>query len=87
MILCSDAHRSYQKFAREHQLEHRVLKGTIKQRVQHGIYHIQYVNSVHNRVKKWLSGTFLGGVDQILAGDVLDNYPMFFLTHCLNCMS
>lgn len=30
-ILCSDAHRSYQKFAREHQLEHRVLNGTIKQ--------------------------------------------------------
>ena len=31
-ILCSDAHRSYQRFAREHQLEHRVLNGTIKQR-------------------------------------------------------
>lgn len=59
-ILCSDAHVSYKGFAMDNQLEHHALKGVIKQRIKDGIYHIQHVNSAHNRVKKWL-GTALFG--------------------------
>ena len=27
---------------------------------QEGFFHIQHVNSLHNRLKKWLNGTFWG---------------------------
>lgn len=59
-VLCSDAHVSYKGFAMDNRLEHHTLKGAIRQRVKQGIYHIQHVNSTHNRVKKWLDGTFWG---------------------------
>lgn len=59
-ILCSDAHASYKGFAMDNNLEHHTLKGIIKQRVRDKIYHIQHVNSTHNRVKKWLGNTFWG---------------------------
>lgn len=59
-VLCSDAHVSYKGFAMDNQLEHHALKGIIKQRVKQGVYHIQHVNSTHNRVKKWLDSTFWG---------------------------
>ncbi|GAB1858760.1 IS1595-like element ISSsu9 family transposase [Flavobacteriaceae bacterium MHTCC 0001] len=59
-ILCSDAHVSYRGFAIDNNLEHHTLKGIIKQRVKDGIYHIQHVNSTHNRVKKWIDSTFWG---------------------------
>ena len=59
-ILCSDAHVSYKGFAIDNNLEHHTLKGIIKQRVKDNIYHIQHVNSTHNRVKKWIDNTFWG---------------------------
>jgi len=59
-ILCSDAHVSYKGFAMDNKLEHQALKGIIKQRVKNKIYHIQHVNSTHNRVKKWIENTFWG---------------------------
>ena len=59
-ILCSDAHVSYKGFAIDNNLEHHTLKGIIKQRVKDKIYHIQHVNSTHNRVKKWIDNTFWG---------------------------
>lgn len=59
-ILCSDAHVSYRGFAMDNNLEHHTLKGMIKQRVKDKIYHIQHVNSTHNRVKKWIGNTFWG---------------------------
>lgn len=59
-ILCSDAHVSYKGFATDKKIEHHPLKGIIKQRVKNKIYHIQHVNSTHNRVKKWIDNTFWG---------------------------
>ena len=59
-ILCSDAHVSYKGFAIDNQLEHHSLKGTLKQRVKKGVYHIQHVNSTHNRIKKWIDNRFWG---------------------------
>lgn len=59
-ILCSDAHVSYKGFAIDNKIEHHALKAIIKQRVKNKIYHIQHVNSTHNRVKKWIDNTFWG---------------------------
>lgn len=59
-ILCSDAHVSYKGFAMDNNLEHHTLKGIINQRVKDKVYHIQHVNSTHNRVKKWIDNTFWG---------------------------
>ena len=59
-ILCSDAHVSYKGSAMDNNLEHHTLKGIIKQRVKDKVYHIQHVNSTHNRVKKWIDNTFWG---------------------------
>lgn len=59
-ILCSDAHVSYKGFAIDNKIEHHQLKAVIKQRVKNKIYHIQHVNSTHNRVKKWIDNTFWG---------------------------
>jgi transposase-like protein len=72
-ILCSDAHVSYKGFAIDNALEHHALKASIKQRVKHGVYHIQHVNSTHNRIKKWLDGTFWG-----VATKYLQNYLDWF---------
>lgn len=60
VVLCSDAHVSYKGFAMDNQIEHHALKAVIKQHVKKKIYHIQHVNSTHNRLKKWISNTFWG---------------------------
>jgi len=60
VILCSDAHVSYKGFATDNEIEHHALKAIIKQRVKNKIYHIQHVNSTHNRLKKWIDNTFWG---------------------------
>lgn len=59
-ILCSDAHVSYKGFAIDNKIEHHALKTIIKQRVKNKVYHIQHVNSTHNRIKKWIDNTFWG---------------------------
>jgi len=59
-VLCSDAHVSYKGFAKDNKIEHHKLKGVIKQRIKNGVYHIQHVNSTHNKVKKWIDNTFWG---------------------------
>jgi hypothetical protein len=59
-ILCTDGHVSYKGFAIDNQLSLVVLRADLKQHVKKGIYHIQNVNSLHNRVKKWIDSTFWG---------------------------
>lgn len=59
-ILCSDAHVSYKGFAIDNKIEHHPLKAIIKQRVKNKVYHIQHVNSTHNKLKKWIDNTFWG---------------------------
>lgn len=58
-ILCSDAHHSYKGFARDMEVEFHTLNASKGQRVK-GPFHIQHVNSTHNRVRKWLGNTFWG---------------------------
>jgi len=59
-ILCSDGHVSYKGYSKEHHLKHVVLRADLKQFVKKGVYHIQHVNELHNRLKKWSDGTFWG---------------------------
>jgi len=59
-ILCADGHVSYKGFAKDNQLSLIVLRADLKQHVKQKVYHIQNVNSLHNRVKKWIDSTFWG---------------------------
>lgn len=60
-ILCSDSHVSYKGFAMDIKLEHHALRSDLRQRVINGTYHIQHVNAIDSRLKRWLRGRF-GGV-------------------------
>ena len=59
-ILCTDGHVSYKGFAKDNKLNHVVLRADLKQHVKLGVYHIQNVNSIHHRLKKWIDNTFWG---------------------------
>ena len=59
-VLCTDSHVSYKGFAIDNQLEHHPLRSDLKERVKHGVYHIQHVNSAHHRLKKWIDNKFWG---------------------------
>ena len=59
-ILCSDAHVSYKGFAKDKSIEHHAVRADLKQYVKDGIYHVQHVNSMHNRFKKWINEQFWG---------------------------
>ena len=72
-ILCSDGHVSYKGYSKDHHLKHVVLRSDLKQFVKKGGYHIQHVNELHNRLKKWIDGTFWG-----VATKYLQNYLNWF---------
>ena len=59
-ILCSDSHVSYKGFAIDNELEHHALRANLKQYVKHKVYHIQHVNSIDSRLKKWIDYQFYG---------------------------
>jgi len=72
-ILCSDGHVSYKGYSKDHHLKHVVLRADLKQFVKKGVYHIQHVNELHNRLKKWIDGTFWG-----VSTKYLQNYLNWF---------
>jgi transposase-like protein len=59
-ILCTDGHVSYKGFAKDKQLSLVVLRADLKQHIKNDIYHIQNVNSLHNRMKRWIDSKFWG---------------------------
>lgn len=59
-ILCSDSHVSYKGFAIDKGLEHHTIRANLKQFVKNKIYHVQHINSIDSRLKKWIEGRFLG---------------------------
>ena len=59
-VLCSDSHVSYKGFAIDNSLEHHAIRADLKQYVKDGLYHVQHVNSMHNKLKKWLNEQFWG---------------------------
>lgn len=72
-ILCTDGHVSYKGFAIDNKLKHIVLRADLKQHVKQGVYHIQHVNSIHNRLKKWIDNIFWG-----VSTKYLQNYLGWF---------
>ena len=72
-ILCTDGHVSFKGFAIDNKLKHVILRADLKQHVKHGVYHIQNVNSIHNRMKKWIDNTFWG-----VSTKYLQNYLGWF---------
>jgi transposase-like protein len=72
-ILCSDGHVSYKGYSKDHNLKHIILRSDLKQFVKKGGYHIQHVNELHNRLKKWIDGTFWG-----VSTKYLQNYLNWF---------
>jgi len=59
-ILCSDSHVSYKGFAIDNELEHHAIRADLKQFTKQGIYHVQHVNSIDSRLKKWIEYQFMG---------------------------
>jgi transposase-like protein len=72
-VLCTDGHVSYRGFAIDNRLNHIILRADLNQHVKHGVYHIQNVNSVHHRLKKWIDNTFWG-----VSTKYLQNYLGWF---------
>jgi transposase-like protein len=72
-ILCTDGLVSYKGYAKDNSLKHIVLRADLKQYVKQGIYHIQHVNELHNRLKKWIDNTFWG-----VSTKYLQNYLNWF---------
>ena len=72
-ILCTDGHVSYKEFATDNDLTHITLRDDLNQHVKHGVYHIQNVSSIHNRLKKWIDNTFRG-----VSTKYLQNYLGWF---------
>lgn len=73
VILCSDAHVSYKGYADDNHLKHVVLRDDLKQRVKQGRFHIQHVNSLHSKLKKWIASVFWG-----ISTKYLQNYLNWF---------
>jgi len=71
--LCSDSHRSYTAFAKSQKLEHKKFNASKGQRVKDKVYHIQNVNNMDMRLRKWM-GQFNG-----VASKYLQNYLNWFL--------
>lgn len=72
-ILCSDGHVSYKGYANDNHLKHVVLRADLKQHVKKGGFHIQHINSLHNRLKKWIRNVFWG-----VSTKYLQNYLNWF---------
>ena len=71
--MCTDGHVSFKSFAIENNLEHHVLKASIKEFVKEGKFHIQHINSLHSRLKKWINEDLFG-----VASKYLQNYLSWF---------
>jgi len=72
-VLCTDGHVSYKGFAIDNKISHIVLRADLNQHVKQGVYHIQNVNSIHHRVKKWIDNSFWG-----VSTKYLQNYLGWF---------
>ncbi len=72
VALCSDSHRSYEKFAKMCGLRHIAINASKGQYVKDKVYHIQNVNSAHSLLKKWIM-RFNG-----VATKYLQNYMNWF---------
>ena len=71
-VLCSDSHRSYERFAKNNQLKHVQINASKGQHVKDKVYHIQNINNIHSLLKEWVK-KFKG-----VASGYLQNYMNWF---------
>jgi len=74
LLLCTDANNSYKKYCKVHNIKHKVLNLSKKQRVVEKHLHLQNVNATHSRLKGWMR-RFHG-----VASKYLQNYMNYFRT-------
>ena len=72
-VLCTDSHKSYGGFAKQHGLKHVKINASKGQFVKDKVYHIQNINGMHSLLKDWMK-KFKGGV----ASGYLQNYLNWF---------
>jgi len=72
-VLCTDSHKSYEGFAKQHNMKHVKINASKGQHVKDKMYHIQNINGIHSLLKNWMK-TFKGGV----ASGYLQNYMNWF---------
>ncbi len=54
IVLCTDGHLTFEVFTGKHHLKHQVLNASAGERVKASAFHIQGVNSYHQRLKGWI---------------------------------
>tara|TARA_R110001583_G_C5552015_1_gene400397 strand:- start:3 stop:974 length:972 start_codon:yes stop_codon:yes gene_type:complete len=54
IVLCTDAHLTFECLANKHHLNHKVLNASAGERVKEAAFHIQGVNNYHQRLKCWI---------------------------------
>lgn len=72
-VLCSDSHKSYNAFAKSLGINHEKFSASNAQRAVEKIYHVQNVNNMEMRLRKFLA-SFNG-----VATTYLQNYLNWFL--------
>lgn len=72
-IICSDTHRSIESFVKSLNLKHVQIKAFAKEYVKDGIYHVQKVNGLASKFKRWLNGNFIN-----VATKYMQNYLSLF---------
>jgi transposase-like protein len=70
--LCTDSHRSYERFAKDKQLKHVRINASKGQYVKAKIYHVQNTNNIHSMLKDWMK-QFKG-----VASGYLQNYMNWY---------
>ena len=71
-VLCSDGHRSYTAFSKDYNIVHKKFNASKGQRATQKIYHVQNVNNMDMRLRKFMDG--FNGV----ATKYLQNYLNWF---------
>lgn len=59
-VVCADASLAHEKLARKLGFIFKELVTSSGQRVLHGVFHLQHVNSYHSHLKGWIKGIFHG---------------------------
>ena len=72
-VLCSDSHRSYTAFAKDHDITHKKFNASKGQRSVDKVYHVQNINNMDMRLRKFME-SFNG-----VATKYLQNYLNWFL--------
>ena len=55
IALCTDDHQTFEAFTNKHGFTHKVPNASTGERVKEQAYHIQGVNSYHQRLKIWIA--------------------------------